>query len=132
MIIKDAESDNVKTAAAVRAILSEDPDVPALFGLSESEAALAAGAGFIVMPTLVEDVVAECVRRGVPVFPGALTPQEIHAAWRAGATDAAGWVSSFMGSLGGAIAAGSTNIQRNVIAERGYGLPRDWAAQRTK
>ncbi len=54
------------------------------------------------------------------------------AEWREGATDAAGWVSSFMGSLGGAIAAGSTNIQRNVIAERGYGLPRDWAAQRSK
>ncbi len=54
--------------------------------LESLEAALAAGAGFIVMPTLVEDVVAECVRRDVPVFPGALTPQEIHAAWRAGAT----------------------------------------------
>jgi 2-dehydro-3-deoxyphosphogluconate aldolase/(4S)-4-hydroxy-2-oxoglutarate aldolase len=50
------------------------------------EAALAAGAGFIVMPTLVEDVVSACVARGVPVFPGALTPQEIHDAWRAGAS----------------------------------------------
>jgi 2-dehydro-3-deoxyphosphogluconate aldolase/(4S)-4-hydroxy-2-oxoglutarate aldolase len=49
------------------------------------EAALDAGASFIVMPTLVAEVVAECVRRGVPVFPGALTPQEIHTAWLAGA-----------------------------------------------
>jgi len=34
---------------------------------------------------LVPEVVTECVRRRVPVFPGALTPQEIYAAARAGA-----------------------------------------------
>ena len=42
-----------------------------------------------------------------------------------------GWVTAYMGSLGGAIAAGSSNIQRNIIGERGLGLPRDWAAQRS-
>lgn len=50
------------------------------------DAALAAGAGFIVSPVLVPEVVAECRRRDVPVFPGALTPQEIFAAVRAGAS----------------------------------------------
>ena len=49
-------------------------------------AALDAGAGFVVLPTLVADVVAEARKRSVPVFPGALTPQEIHDAWLAGAT----------------------------------------------
>ena len=49
-------------------------------------AARAAGASFVVMPTLVPAVVARCVADRVPVFPGALTPQEIHTAWRAGAT----------------------------------------------
>lgn len=48
--------------------------------------ALGAGATFIVMPTLVEDVVLECRQRSIPTFPGALTPQEIFTAWRSGAT----------------------------------------------
>ena len=53
---------------------------------AELDAALDAGATFVVSPTLVRDVVARCVELDVPVFPGALTPQEIHEAWRAGAT----------------------------------------------
>jgi hypothetical protein len=44
----------------------------------------------------------------------------------------AGWVGQFMASLGVAIAGGTANVQRNVIAERGLGLPRDWAAQQSK
>ena len=32
-----------------------------------------------------------------------------------------------MGSLGNSIAGGASNIQRNIIAERGLGLPRDLA-----
>ena len=47
--------------------------------------ALAAGASFIVLPVLIDEVVSRCVERGVPVFPGALTPTEVAAAWRAGA-----------------------------------------------
>jgi alkylation response protein AidB-like acyl-CoA dehydrogenase len=42
------------------------------------------------------------------------------------------WLLNYMSSLGIAIAGGSANIQRNVIAERGYGLPRDAFAQRSK
>lgn len=48
--------------------------------------ARAAGASFIVMPCLIPSVVEECVTHGVPVFPGALTPHEIHQAHLAGAT----------------------------------------------
>jgi alkylation response protein AidB-like acyl-CoA dehydrogenase len=34
-----------------------------------------------------------------------------------------------MGSLGNSIAGGASNIQRNIIAERGLGLPRDLALE---
>ncbi len=40
-------------------------------------------------------------------------------------TTETGWVLQYMFSLGPAIAGGSSNIQLNIIGERGYGLPRD-------
>ncbi|HTO09347.1 MAG TPA: acyl-CoA dehydrogenase family protein [Myxococcota bacterium] len=46
----------------------------------------------------------------------------------AGPRSNAQWVGQFMWSLGSAVAGGTANIQRNVIGERGLGLPRDAAA----
>jgi len=37
------------------------------------------------------------------------------------------WVNQYMNSLAAAIAGGTSNIQRNIIAERGLGLPRESA-----
>lgn len=47
--------------------------------------ALDAGATFIVTPIFVEEVTQYCVKNKIPVFPGALSPQEIYNAWCAGA-----------------------------------------------
>lgn len=44
------------------------------------------GATFIVSPVFIPQMVEYCVKNSIPVFPGAITPQEIFTAWRAGAT----------------------------------------------
>ncbi len=49
------------------------------------KAALDAGATFIVMPTVVDEVLAYCLTHKIPSFPGGLTPQEIYNGWRKGA-----------------------------------------------
>lgn len=53
--------------------------------LEELELALSAGAQFIVTPVLNEAVIKCCVKKGIPVFPGAYTPTEIYKAWEMGA-----------------------------------------------
>lgn len=54
--------------------------------MDDLHSAIDSGATFIVLPALVRDVVEHCVKKSIPVFPGALTPQEIYNAWRVGAT----------------------------------------------
>ncbi|MFN8346731.1 MAG: bifunctional 4-hydroxy-2-oxoglutarate aldolase/2-dehydro-3-deoxy-phosphogluconate aldolase [Spirosomataceae bacterium] len=48
--------------------------------------ALEAGAQFIVTPILDKKVVKACVKKEIPIFPGAFTPSEIYKAWRWGAS----------------------------------------------
>ena len=54
--------------------------------LADLEIALEHGASFIVTPVLNEEVINECVKLEIPIFPGALTPTEIYRAYQLGAT----------------------------------------------
>lgn len=57
-----------------------------VLGMDDLKDALAAGSTFIVTPVLIPDVTAYCAKNKIPVFPGALTPTEVYAAWNAGAS----------------------------------------------
>ena len=57
-----------------------------VLGMGSLKEALAAGAGFIVSPVTEEEVLLYCVKKGIPVFPGAFTPQEVFTAWGMGAS----------------------------------------------
>lgn len=50
-----------------------------------ARACLLAGAAFVVSPIVDDATIRVCRTYGVPVVPGALTPTEVVAAWRAGA-----------------------------------------------
>ncbi|WP_116948437.1 bifunctional 4-hydroxy-2-oxoglutarate aldolase/2-dehydro-3-deoxy-phosphogluconate aldolase [Jiangella endophytica] len=52
----------------------------------QARAVVEAGAGFVVSPSVEPDVVAVAREAGIPAYPGAFTPTEVLAAWRAGAT----------------------------------------------
>ncbi len=54
--------------------------------LDSLKQALDSGETFIVMPVFIKDVVRYCVKNKIPVFPGALSPQEIYHCWKEGAT----------------------------------------------
>ena len=64
---------------------------------AQARGAIEAGAQAIVSPATIAEVAAVCREAGVPWIPGALTPTEIEAAWRAGAAI----VKLFPGRLGG-------------------------------
>lgn len=51
-----------------------------------ANAAIDAGARFIVSPTLEADMIATCVERKIVCIPGAMSPTEILQAWRMGAS----------------------------------------------
>lgn len=73
---------------AVREQLPASVDVGAgtVTTADEARAAIDAGAGFVVSPSVELDVLRITVEAGVPSFPGAFTPTEIRAAWEAGAS----------------------------------------------
>ncbi len=57
-----------------------------VLSLEAAASAAAAGGRFLVMPHTDLEIIAWAAERGIPTFPGAFTPTEIVAAWRAGAS----------------------------------------------
>jgi 2-dehydro-3-deoxyphosphogluconate aldolase / (4S)-4-hydroxy-2-oxoglutarate aldolase len=57
-----------------------------ILSLDAAERAVAAGATFLVMPHTDPAIVAWAAERGIPALPGAATPTEVLAGWRAGAS----------------------------------------------
>ncbi|NEN82964.1 bifunctional 4-hydroxy-2-oxoglutarate aldolase/2-dehydro-3-deoxy-phosphogluconate aldolase [Paenibacillus elgii] len=54
--------------------------------VDDARQALEAGASYLVTPNTDEQVIRYAAERGVPIFPGAMTPTEVVKAWKAGAT----------------------------------------------
>ena len=83
---------NDPVEAALRAIESVARRSPELaigagtvLSLETAQQALDAGATFLVMPHTDPELVTWAASRGIPTLPGAATPSEVLAAWRAGA-----------------------------------------------
>ena len=83
---------NEPVVGALRAIESVANRAPGLaigagtvLSIDSARLAVDAGATFLVMPHTDPELVAWAAGRGVPTLPGAFTPTEVLAAWRAGA-----------------------------------------------
>lgn len=74
---------------AIESVASRSPGLAVgagtVLSIDAAERALDAGATFLVMPHTDPELVAWAAARGVPTLPGASTPTEVLAAWRAGA-----------------------------------------------
>ncbi|WP_138417940.1 bifunctional 4-hydroxy-2-oxoglutarate aldolase/2-dehydro-3-deoxy-phosphogluconate aldolase [Sinomonas gamaensis] len=54
--------------------------------VEEAERAIDAGAEYLVTPVTYPEIVEHAVQRGIAIYPGGLTPTELHTGWRLGAT----------------------------------------------
>lgn len=77
-------------ADAIRAMRAAEPAMcvgaGTVLSVEQADAAIEAGAAFIVSPGFDEEVVRHCIERGVPVLPAAVTPTEIIQAMKCGLT----------------------------------------------
>ena len=78
----------------------------------QAETAIAAGAAFIVTPVMSLDVIDVCTEAGVPVYPGGLTPTEIHQGWVRGASAVKVFPAATVGADTSASSAGRSPISR--------------------
>ncbi len=89
---------SIELTLSTAGVIAQLPELLARFGpeveigvgtitdIGQAVECLEAGARFLVTPTVNEPVVRAACERGIPVFPGGLTPSELLAGWQAGAT----------------------------------------------
>jgi len=74
--------------AAIENVVKEVPDILVGAGtvltMEQAKNALAIGSKFVVLPGFDAEIVSFCIEKGVPVFPGCVTPTEIMAAMSLG------------------------------------------------
>jgi len=90
LTLNDPESDALATLAAAADHVAAGGHRLAIgagtvLSVEAAKRAVDAGASFLVAPHLDVEVVAWAGARGIPMLPGAATPTEVLAAWRAGA-----------------------------------------------
>ena len=78
------------TIRALPELIAAVPDaeigVGTVLRTDDARAALDAGAEFLVSPSTMPDIITLAESVGAPVYPGAMTPTEVHAAWEHGAS----------------------------------------------
>jgi len=81
----------LRTKAGIAAIENVVKDVPdilvgagTVLTMDQAEKAIACGSKFVVLPGFDAGIVSYCIEKGVPVFPGCVTPTEIMAAMSLG------------------------------------------------
>ncbi len=94
IVVQEFTLTNPQALDAVAQVLAEVEEfrtgraavgVGSVRSLAEAQSAMAAGAQFLVTPTVQLDVIRAAVDAQVPIMPGAFTPTEIATAWNAGA-----------------------------------------------
>ena len=76
---------SIEAAARVARDLGLEIGAGTVLTIDAAGRAIDAGATFLVMPHLDQDLVTWAAGRGIPTLPGCATPTEVIAAWRAGA-----------------------------------------------
>ncbi len=97
-----------------------------VLSVEQADRAIDAGAQFIVMPGFGDTVVARCLARGVPVFPGVVTPTELMRAIDAGITDVKFFPAGTSGGLAHLSALGGPFPAVRFIPTGGIGLADLW------
>lgn len=87
---------SIELTLSTEGVINELPRLRAEFGpvveigvgtvttVEQAQAVIEAGADYLVTPITDPEIVKAAVKRGIPIFPGGLTPTELHKGWTLG------------------------------------------------